>query len=341
MTNPYAPVNETSAEIWFEESNYVSTFIGAIAYGVHIVIFFTCVYYLIKERGKHFWQWLVIVFTLFSMATINICINIRFGQLAWIDDRNYPGGPLAYLLDNQSDSINTAGNATSFVALICADGILIFRVLVLWQSWYIVVFPFLMWLASTALSILVCVQTARPNSSLWANNTFDFYVPYWSISIALNIILTLLLITRLMYVRQKVVPSMGGQYGKLYTAVATMVLESALPYSVVSIIFIILYGMKVTAENLFIPLLVQVACIAPEVIILRVTRGRALSSDLIPGQNISSMKFGSGGSRGHTSDSSSAGQVGIAEHLSMMTFPPGSAETSLPSYGKKAVEYIV
>lgn len=88
-----------------------------------------------------------------------------------------------------------------------------------------------------------------------------------------------------------------------------MVLESALPYSTISIVFIILYGLQNTAADLFIPLLLQVAvrsplscfkmaalsdayliqCIAPELIILRVTRGVALSSELLSEARLSAL----------------------------------------------------
>ncbi|KZT01799.1 uncharacterized protein LAESUDRAFT_717278 [Laetiporus sulphureus 93-53] len=322
MTNPYAP-DETSAEIWFEQANNAAVYIGAIAYGVHIVIYFMCAYYLIKERKKNFWQWLIFVTILFAMATGNICVNIHFNEMAWIDDRNYPGGPLAFLLEEQSNAINTVGNSLSFVATFLADGLLLYRVYVVWQKWYIVVIPFLMWLAATVLSVFTTIQAVRPNSSLWANNTLNVSVPYWSIAIALNISLTLLLISRLLYMRHLIRKQLPGE-GKLYAGVATMILESALPYSIVSVVFIILYGLQLTAEDLFIPLLLQVACIAPELIILRVTRGRALTSEAIT--NASSMRFHSSGpyaSTGVTSSSAPTGQG--AEELGMITFKTGSS----------------
>ncbi|KAI0919667.1 hypothetical protein AcW1_003139 [Taiwanofungus camphoratus] len=267
MANPNAPP-ETSAEIWFEQSNFVSVYIGTIAYGVHIAVFFICVYYLVTERKKNCWKWLAYIAVLFSMATVNICLNMHFSEMAWIDDRDYPGGPLAFLLEQQSDSMNTVGNSVSFVATFLADGLLLYRVHVIWRRWYIMVIPTLMWLASTALSILTTIQAARPNSSLWANGTLDFSVPYWSLSMALNILLTILLVSRLLYMRHMIISTpLGEHYGKTYTSVATMVLESALPYCLVSFVFIVLYGLHSTAENLFIPLLLQVAVRPPAVLL--------------------------------------------------------------------------
>ncbi|KAI0919681.1 hypothetical protein AcV5_001677 [Taiwanofungus camphoratus] len=285
MHSQYAP-DESPAEIWFEQTNNAAVYIGAIAYGVHTVIFFMCAYYIVTGKRTH-WKWLPVISILFSMATVNICMNIHFNEMAWIDDRNYPGGPLAFLLEQQANPINTAGNSASFIATFLADGILIYRVHVVWMKRYILVIPVLMWLASAALSILTTIQAARPNSSLWANNTLNFSVPYWSLSIALNLLLTILLISRLLYLRRMILSTpLGHSLGSAYTGVAMVVLESALPYFLVSFVFIVLYGLNNTAANLFIPLLLQVACITPELIILRVAGERAMSSQIITEANL-------------------------------------------------------
>ncbi|KZT01789.1 uncharacterized protein LAESUDRAFT_450793 [Laetiporus sulphureus 93-53] len=287
MANPNAP-DESPAEIWFEQANNAAVYIGAIAYGIHMAIFFICAYQVATKR--RFLRWMPLIVVLFSMATVNISMNIHFNEMAWIDNRNHPGGPLAFLLEQQASRFNTAGNASAFVATFLADGILVYRIYIVWMNWWIMIIPILMWLASAVLSVLTTVQAARPNSSLWASGTLDFSVPYWSLSIALNILLTLLLISRLLYMRHVIASTPLGQaHGKTYAGIAAMVLESALPYSTISIVFIILYGLQNTAADLFIPLLLQVACIAPELIILRVTRGVALSSELLSEARLSAL----------------------------------------------------
>lgn len=75
---------------------------------------------------------------------------------------------------------------------------------------------------------------------------------------SLNVILTLLLITRLLWMRHQIVRSLGTEHGKMYTGVAAMVLESGLIYGIISFIFVILYGIGNTAAALFIPLFSQI-----------------------------------------------------------------------------------
>ncbi|EMD34961.1 hypothetical protein CERSUDRAFT_116481 [Gelatoporia subvermispora B] len=294
---------------------------------IHIVIFSMCTYYIIQENKASNAKWFALVCALFASGTINICMNIHFNELTWIDERNYPGGPLAFLLEQQSVWTNTLGNSASLVATFLADGLLIYRVYAVWRRWYIVVVPILTWLASTVLSVLSTFQAALPNSSLWANNTLDFSVPFWSLSMSLNILLTILLVTRLLYMRRRIIATLGRQYGQMYTGIAAMIVESALPYALVSFIFVVLYGLNNTAANLFIPLVSQVQCIAPMLVILRVTRGRAWSYDTASEANITDLRCGTGSG----SSGSSSGKTGSATaarshgtELSRISFKAGS-----------------
>ncbi|CAL1697306.1 unnamed protein product [Somion occarium] len=318
MPDPFA-TQEPPDALWFEQTNNASVYIGAIAYGAHIVIFFMCAYYLVQERKKGNWRWLSFIALLFALGTINVVMNIHFNELAWIDERNYPGGPLAFILEQQSIKTNIAGNAVSAVVPFLADGLLIYRVHVVWNRWWMIVIPILAWLASFAMGILTTVQAAEPQSSLWADGTLNFSVPYFSLSMALNIFLTILLVSRLMYMRHKITSTLGAQYGKTYTGIATMVLESALPYGLTSLVFIVLYAIHNTAANLLLPLLVQVECISPMLIILRVSRGRAWSNDTVSEAQLSKMRFGSGGN-----GSTTAGGSHRNGDTSLITFRAGS-----------------
>ncbi len=67
-----------------------------------------------------------------------------------------------------------------------------------------------------------------------------------------------MIISRILLMRKKIQTSLGRQYGSTYTGVAAMMIECAIPYALVSFIFIILYGLKNTASNLFVPLMVMI-----------------------------------------------------------------------------------
>ncbi|KAK7688187.1 hypothetical protein QCA50_008557 [Cerrena zonata] len=280
MPSPYA-TQEPAVSLWFEQTIHAGIHLGSIAYGMHILIYSTCAYYLIHEGRKGNWKWLTYITLLLALGTLNIAINMHLEEVDWINERNFPGGPLAHLISSQSSALNVAGDVASDLVPFFADGLLIYRVYIVWGKWYMAVIPGIALLATLALGILSAVQTAQPNASLWSNGVLNFTVPFFSLTMALNIFLTLLLIFRLLYMRHQLRSTIGPQYGRTYTSIATMILESALPNALISFIFVVLYAIHNPAANLLLPLQVQLNCFSPVLIILRVTRGRAWTANTV------------------------------------------------------------
>lgn len=160
------------------------------------------------------------------------------------------------------------------------------------------------------MSIMVIFQSSRPNASLWTSTTVQFSLPYFAISIALNVMLTLLLVSRLLYMSHQAKKTIGMEHGDAYISVASMLIQSATQYAITGLVFIITYARNSNVQNLILPVLSQIMvrsgsrshtshppalrlncrvsswklilrplqCISPEVIILRVATGRAVST---------------------------------------------------------------
>ncbi|KAI0359767.1 hypothetical protein OH77DRAFT_1434208 [Trametes cingulata] len=284
-TNSFPPPGESPADLWLEKSNLDGAVLGGVAYGVHLAVFAQCFYTIYFRgaggsrdgRGRSRWL-LVYIFMLFAMGTVNVACNTRMTQLMFIDNRGYPGGPNAWFFTFYSTGVNIAGDVAYIVANFLADGLLLWRTYMVWNSAWICIFPAIVYLASTAMSIMVIVQSSYPNSNLWASTTVQFLLPYFAISISLNVMLTLLLVGRLMYMSYRARQSLGAEHARTYMSIAAMLVESAVPYAVTAIIFVITYAENSNVQNLLLPVLAQIMCINPEVIILRVATGRAVNS---------------------------------------------------------------
>lgn len=74
-----------------------------------------------RKNDKRFFKWIPFIAGLFVLGTANISCSLRFNQLAFIDKRDYPGGPAAFLTEKQSDSANVGAVATSIIMMIAAD----------------------------------------------------------------------------------------------------------------------------------------------------------------------------------------------------------------------------
>jgi ABC-type microcin C transport system permease subunit YejB len=75
---------------------------------------------------------------------------------------------------------------------------------------------------------------------------------------ALNILCTILIIVPLLRARRHIIKALGQHHGQLYTSIAAIIIESALPNAVFSLLWVILYAKQNTAENLFITVLIQI-----------------------------------------------------------------------------------
>ncbi|KAG6860327.1 hypothetical protein C0995_012634 [Termitomyces sp. Mi166 len=272
MPSPYATVGESHEELWFERSNYIATHIASMCYetpGAQIAVFFIATYHVLRwnTSAKRRLFWLFFLFLLTATATINLACSIKFNQSAWIDERNYPGGPYEFLVEQQSRPILTLGNTASILGSFFADGILLYRVMVLWNfMWYIIIPPTLFYIVCVILSILTVVQIADPTFA----NIVNLALPVWVILMIINIVLSAMIAIRILILRRDVQSGLGTEYAKPYAMIASLVVEAALPFTILSIILLVLFGGKNTAQNLFVPLLVQVECLSPSLIILRV-----------------------------------------------------------------------
>ena len=108
------------------------------------------------------------------------------------------------------------------------------------------------------MSFMTIFQSSRPDASLWTTTTVQFTLPYFTISISLNIILTLLLVGRLLYMSHNARRSLGDEHAATYISVAAMLVESATPYAATSLIFIITYARNSNVQNLVLPVLSQI-----------------------------------------------------------------------------------
>ena len=89
----------------------------------------------------------------------------------------------------------------------------------------------------------------------------------------MNVLLTLLIAGRLLAMSKRVKATLGAQH--MYTSVAALVVESAAPYALTYLAFIIAYCLRNAGANVILPILAQNMCTSSMLIILRVASGRA------------------------------------------------------------------
>lgn len=62
---------------------------------------------------------------LLALTTIEMALDALWGQYMWIDNRNYPGGPLGFFAATGDAWYNVLGLATGAAVNILGDGLLV------------------------------------------------------------------------------------------------------------------------------------------------------------------------------------------------------------------------
>lgn len=93
------------------------------------------------------------------------------------------------------------------------------------------------------MAIIELVLAGSPGGNFFHGKVINFGVPYYTITIGLNIIITSLICFRLLRLGKAVSKALGRESARMYTSVAAMLIESAAPYSLVGIMFLIPYAL--------------------------------------------------------------------------------------------------
>ena len=148
------------------------------------------------------------------------------------------------------------------------------------MNYWVIAFPFLMYLGSfgmcwgsskanrtpsakatdLAMGIAYIYQVARTFDLDATSGTLaDFGTPYYAISISLNVLLTLMIVTRLIRHSRNIRIAMGAsaRVGGLYKTAITMLVESCALYAVSYILFIGPWAIGNPVSNIFFPILAE------------------------------------------------------------------------------------
>lgn len=265
MSSSWTP-DESSETLLAEKGWLQGTVVSAIAYGINVTLYFMCFHLLLRQMTrtncKKQIPLLVYITVTFILSTLFMTALADFTQLAFIQDRNYPGGPNAFENDMFSIPVDNIGNVCGLITMLLSDGLVVWRCMVIYRGcrvpmWAIMLFPCLMYAASVVMGIMWLLQVTT-FSPYFSSTNINYTVPYLSLSLALNIIITIVIVLRLLTYRRRISKVLGSSYGTQYTSIAAMIIESAALYSAFSVAFLTLFLLNNPISETFIEALTQV-----------------------------------------------------------------------------------
>ncbi|KAF8987611.1 hypothetical protein BDQ17DRAFT_1289183 [Cyathus striatus] len=194
-SNAWGPTGETPLDVLYDSTNIIgSTVICGFSYGIVFTMFCICFYYLVlqfkleRNRTRQAVFNMVYIIITFILATLYVAANARTTQLAYVNNRNFPGGPNQYAIYIFDQPVTTFGLVAFFAANWFTDALLIWRLWVIYQSTYyvkyVIILPGFLFLtsmghtdqASQYLGVVAMLVESSALYTIWAIIFLGLYI---------------------------------------------------------------------------------------------------------------------------------------------------------------------
>ncbi|KAF5383355.1 hypothetical protein D9757_008391 [Collybiopsis confluens] len=255
---PYYGPDEPEATIQVERFFIAGDVTVGIGYGIQLALYYSCAMYLWSRRKQSRKALFLLAFISLQLSvwTIFVIVQARTIQLMYVDNRNYPGGPWSYFLATQNLAVDVMFDATLFIMTFLSDSLMLWRCWVIWTSSgtliasLVIAFPAVILLASFVMGTLWTLESTHPGLSFYSKLPLAFGTSYYSISLGVNIVLTILITIRLLVYRRQMLDSLPPEHAKHYLSLLTIMVESAAIYSMFALLFLITYAINNPANQI-------------------------------------------------------------------------------------------
>ncbi|KAJ7884287.1 hypothetical protein B0H13DRAFT_2252960 [Mycena leptocephala] len=306
MSPYYGPAGESASEIALERLFLASYLVAGTGFGIQFGLYFSCFLYLWRRRKQNRSALFLLAYitTLFSLEFFFVVVQGEAVQIIYIDNRNYPGGPFAFYLVMQNAPANVMFYATLLVLTFLSDILVLWCCWVIWAAdgrrliaYVVIAFPFMLLLASFAMGVLWIVEISQPGLSLYSKLPLAYGTAYYAISLGVNIIITIFIVTRLLLYRRRLLKSVPYAHAGHYISMMTIAIESAALYSLFAVLFLITYVVNNPTCQVWLVAASAAQQIAGYLIIYRLADGSAWRAGTLRDSSIvrSGLQFGSVG----------------------------------------------
>ncbi|KAJ7589801.1 hypothetical protein C8J56DRAFT_783470, partial [Mycena floridula] len=203
-------------------------------------------------------------------------------QLMWIDHRDYPGRPIPYLVSTLTLWWHAFGTAAGNCLQIVMGPFFLYLSSVVRASspYKNVTDAFFVQLWLSLLLFVSSMHTGKDPTNYFLDKLTQIGVAWSTLSVALNIIVTILITYQILKARRSLMKKFPDRIESIetYTSFVAIIVESALPFSTLSIAFAVVNGRQMQEKSALIFVWHAThftRAPSPQFIIFRVVSGRA------------------------------------------------------------------
>ncbi|KAH9939321.1 uncharacterized protein BXZ73DRAFT_99521 [Epithele typhae] len=261
----------------FAHAYYISNYINAVLFGVELALYYSVVAVIYRLDSRTRADKLLFVFsTILVLLSCMMWIpNAYFGELMFVTHPDFPGGADAYWNTYQRVWEQIWSSSAWVASNLMSEALLMYRCYIVWNDKRVIIIPMILWTCSLVLGIVMMYQYGRPGGSYFDGIAASFVSAWTASTFAFSVIVTGLICYRIISV-WRVLRRTGASdhYSRMCTGAAAIIVESALPFTVFSLIYLVTYAVHTQVAYLF-SFYIMFTCISPLMIAHRVFARRA------------------------------------------------------------------
>ncbi|KAG2747194.1 hypothetical protein P692DRAFT_201773328 [Suillus brevipes Sb2] len=270
----------------------MSTVLEGILYGFSVLLFIGTLWSLTYKRHMQDINRpiLIVAILLFILSTAHMVVNIIRAEDGLVRDRDmYPAGPAAYFAD-VSQQTYVIKHSFYVMQTLLADGVVIYRCYVVWQSVWIVVLPIMLWcsVATTGVIALYSVSQASTGSGIFVKALAQWVAAFFASTIATNLLSSGLLAYRIWIIQRGVAAVRRGTV----MPIVRVLIDAAILYSAALLTALILFVSGNNGQDAVVDMAMPIMSIAFYMVLIRIAlnkknRSYISTSISMPGRSAS------------------------------------------------------
>lgn len=251
----------------------MSTVLEGILYGFSILLFIGTIWSLTHKRHMQDINLpiLIVAVLLLILSTAHMVVNIiraEDGLVKYAD--TYTGGPSAYFAD-VSQKTYVIKHSFYVMQTLLADGVVIYRCYVVWQSVWIIVLPIILWcsVAATGVIAIYSVSQASTGSGIFVEALARWVAAFFASTIATNLLSSGLLAYRI-WVIQRGVSGVNSAVRGTVMPIVRVLVDAAILYSAALFTALVLFVCGNNGQDAVVDMAMPIMSIAFYMVLIRV-----------------------------------------------------------------------
>jgi len=244
-----------------------------ILYGLSILLFIGTVWSLTYKRHKQDINLpiLIVAVLLLILSTAHMIVNIVRVEDGLVTNRyEYPNGPSEYFAD-VSQKTYVIKHLIYVLQTLLADGVVIYRCYVVWQSVWIVVLPIILWcsVAVTGIIAIYSVSQASTGDGIFVKALAQWVTAFFASTIATNLLSSGLLAYRI-WIIQRGVSGVNNTSRNTVMPVVRVLVDAAILYSAALLTALILFVSGNNGQDAVVDMAMPIMSIAFYMVLIRI-----------------------------------------------------------------------